>query len=116
MREIKFRAWDDINKQMVYEHVNHHSFTYFGPGEILKRFPIVMQFTGLTDKNGVEIYEGDLYNFKGHICKIVWRENFCDFVFKTVKYNSRVLNVTKANITEYECERIGNIHQNPELL
>lgn len=59
MREIKFRAWD--GEQM------HHDWMIFSEeaGEVTarqlaKKASVVMQFTGLRDKNGREIYEGDI--------------------------------------------------------
>ncbi|MED3738808.1 YopX family protein [Virgibacillus pantothenticus] len=66
MREIKFRAWDKYKEQMI---PNVETGVYQDPDEIiffgtvlgLNRFD-VMQYTGLKDKNGKEIYEGDKYH------------------------------------------------------
>ena len=53
MREIKFRAWDNYEKKMWYPRT-------IGEGFI--KMSGLMQFTGMLDKNGVEIYESDIIN------------------------------------------------------
>jgi uncharacterized phage protein (TIGR01671 family) len=105
-REIKFRAW--INGQMVYDAENI-------PGIFCGDDP-VMQFAGLKDKNGKEIYEGDIYTHNGRKFLIKYSDN--QFVLLSVqvdkKTNWRSLMDIK-NISKY-IDVIGNIYKNPELL
>lgn len=77
MREIKFRAWDEINKEMVYQSTGCNGMTN---SKILQRYEIVMQYTGLKDKNGKEIYEGDIYKRYNYIYKVIWVQNKCSFM------------------------------------
>lgn len=121
MREIKFRAWSELDKEMfevasidlllglIVRQCENKIKTY-----VLEEL-ILMQLTGLKDKNGKEIYEGGLLsNETGRICKIIW----CD---KAAAFDVVPLNGlgTAENFEPYywhKCEAIGNIYENPELM
>lgn len=78
----------------------------------------VGQYTGLTDKNGTKIFEGDIVvvNIKGYntICKVAWADNVAQFQLWQI--NTIPNTSTALNLGNYDCEVIGNIHDNPELL
>jgi hypothetical protein len=88
----------------------------------------LMQYTGLKDKNGVEIYENDLisclsYPFysnglNNYVAEIVWYDDAAMFGYEYHRISDRVTgNVVGGSLDELEdIEIIGNIHQNPELL
>ena len=117
MREIKFRAWDDFKKKMITEDVS--SYCSFKDNGVVNCFNplgnnIIMQYTGLKDKNGKEIYEGDIVNggiYDGSYCygKIVFK-NACFYAESIGRFNE--------GISEHwqHFEVIGNIYENPDLL
>ena len=118
MREYKFRVWD--GKTMV----GVGSIEFFTDDsihvneELLN--PDLMQYTGLKDKNGVEIYEYDLVKFvsggKEHIKIVVWCKVRCCFVTSNSKNNvSACTSLYASRIYKHNLEVIGNIYQNPEL-
>lgn len=112
-REIKFRVWDKNNSEMIwfYELANNpimlrDSMTASGTLNIE-----LMQYTGLKDKNGKEIYEGDILNYDNALFKVV---------FIPGEIGMKRIIVEKAKPTyrlhKIQGEIIGNIYKTPELL
>jgi uncharacterized phage protein (TIGR01671 family) len=115
MREIKFRAWDERRKDMYY--IN--DFYWFeeegvhdSNGEGHYANYILMQYTGLKDRNGKDIYEGDIIRDNDGFLWVVYFEDgiYCakGGEFETIEY--------LIEFCPEWCEVIGNIYKNPELL
>lgn len=123
MRDISFRAWDKIRKIMYtglpYSNAGSDGRDNFP--QVLKHpmIYIVMQYTGLTDKNGVRIYEGDIIvagNYKWK-CKVVWDERCARFIGMTYDKDIKIVYVDMVDKdNKSTVEVIGNIYENPELL
>ena len=124
-REIKFRAWDYISKKMFFPETENNSdtfFTGFNDGVAIcinedgANYSL-MQFTGLKDKNGKEIYEGDIVeysNFNGHI----YRRVVVYFApqFYLAPNLSEQFNLDTFSTPTIHETIIGNIYENPSLL
>ena len=117
MREIKFRAWDKKNNKMwhcveeldlgnqevVFQHNEDYGITWGAyPSDA-----ILMQYTGLKDKNGTEIYEGDIME---------WDEKEWGAPYREIVEWRYSLFETREDVWPQSCEVIGNIYENPELL
>ncbi len=119
-REIKFRAWDKQIKKMVDYgfSVDFEDGTLYDDNQSAMSDCILMQFTGLHDKNGKEIYEGDILKYSLRVGKVVWEnEVYCGFVIEILTQEGRAYPM-KGKIERIlgEVKIIGNIYSNPELL
>ena len=111
MREIKFRAWQD-DKMMYSDGCGVYDTKRFL--DKLYEDCNLMQFTGLKDKNGKEIYEGD-------ICRVDDGENLYEIIFymggfmgAVLPRKIRIYHISDSLLNNIEV--IGNIHENPELI
>jgi len=125
MREIKFRVWDKDNQKM-WDRIDLNFCMKYGQiyidNDYIKELGIsknveLMQYTGLKDKNGKKIYEGDIlaaphtYNIE-----IIYKNGgflmeFFDDIGEKCEYH-----LNKELIEQDDLEIIGNKYENPELL
>ena len=122
MREVKYRVWDKENKEMIPWERLHIEFEdgfttiWIPENKAVKKALLdfeLMQYTGLKDKNGIEIYEGDVVRVM-------------DSTLATVKYSddrgAYYLDCEKkigdvGLICQYDTiKRVGNVYETPELL
>jgi len=116
MRDIKFRCWDETcgcyvqsgiqfnNTTMELEHIQHQA---------------IEQYTGLKDRNGTEIYEGDILKWAdddGVYFEVFYHDGRAKFDCCRSHYQGSRCGGSVPSITSTSFEVIGNIHQNPEIL
>lgn len=117
MRQIKFKAWDEINKQMI-----PHELLAVGLKNINKVYGkkqfTYLQATGVFDKNGIEIYESDILRYGEDCIRVI--------IYEQAAFHARPHNYQKGNPThplffttlqpDNNMQVIGNIWETPELL
>lgn len=119
MREIKFRAWFGKFKEMYTVKMIdlQKEIAYFDKYNYRSFYDIeLMQYTGLYDKKGKEIYEGDIVKLRANhgIGVVKYYDEWGAFVIEYIK--PRPLAVLGMNYYKEDIEVLGNIYENPELL
>lgn len=125
MREIKFRAWDKELKEYI--NINNIAIDptngdviELGGYELLDviHFAVLEQYTGIKDKNGVDIYEGDYIRTKSNIYEVEWFNT----AFWAIPDSGHGSSQPISRLYEYEdgtayrIEVVGNIHEDIDLL
>ena len=122
MRDIKFRAflksnqlmYDVLTLDIIDNKVLINNEEKQLRGYVKYQDVEIMQYTGLKDKNGKEIYEGDILQGIGNVRKVVFNEENCSFMLKEIKLRKELFLLTKEKSKNLEV--IGNIYENEELI
>lgn len=124
-KELRFRAWDRVESEMIYFELNDD----INFGEMPELGLVLMQGSGILDKNGNEIYDSDLLldalgtTFRifhvpgGFIFKAsIWKKDLSELNPSDVLIYEPMTNPQNKAYLSNSCQVIGNIYTNPELL
>lgn len=121
---FKFRAWNKETKTMHYKAEQTYDCLDGIPliykssfGDVLDdENYIVEQCTGIKDKNGKLIFEGDIVFLNGEKWRVIWSDEDCAFFFSNLKevYHQPIFPGFYIMADDFEV--IGNVHENPELV
>lgn len=123
----KFRAWDGAKKEMFKDTfaitesgqvvVVEQEFVTSPPDYVFVDYLAIMQSTGLFDRNGQEIFEGDIVDYKGRKAIIKWHGSYASFIYRFVdEMQERVSEWDPLFLAYHHFEIIGNVYENKELL
>jgi uncharacterized phage protein (TIGR01671 family) len=114
----KFRVWDcDFKKMSPLHEASFVDGVIIGAKGInWDSKVVIMQYTGLTDKNGVEIYEMDIIKKGEALYLVLWVEQRASF--EAQKIENGIVSYSGKNLSylAFESEVVGNVYQNPNLL
>jgi uncharacterized phage protein (TIGR01671 family) len=125
-RELKYRAYDTKKKEWLfgYKYPNLGGFSLVSEVTLmgdLKDIPlmdwnhiVVTEYIGLKDKNGNEIYNGDVIKDGEYVMVVRWNKYAASFVLERNGWSFR--HYFGEAIDNTNCEVIGNVFDNPELL
>jgi hypothetical protein len=116
MREIKFRAWDKLNKDMFnVESINFQERRVYKDTVSYCKFENIdlMQYTGLKDEYGDEIYEGDIVTLHNSKYKVIFNTKEARFILNDAFFE---MDIPFTNNNNERMEIVGNIYENSELM
>lgn len=128
-RELKFRIWNIVNEEYCY--FDSEDKWYYsigldgnvrdGNGNPYDENHVVQQYTGLKDKNGKEIYEGDILNRQNDTLpvyyEVIWDNEAGGLATKQHRHHNKLINHLPIYPDSFRyLEVVGNIFENPELL